>query len=100
MSRSIYAQCPKCNELLEINPRDGKVIQHFESKKKKGSTDFLKDQMESLAEEANKREDIFSKAKDEKDKKMKQLDKLFGDETDKIKKKGKVEKPKNIFDLE
>ena len=100
MPNNFYVDCPNCDYLLEIDPRKRKVIQHFENKKKKSKGDLLQDQLGSMKKEAEDRDKIFSKAKEEREKKLNQLDQLFGEEAEKIKKKGKIDKPKNIFDNE
>lgn len=100
MARTIYVNCPKCKELLEVDASNGKVIQHFASKKKEGSEDLLGDTLQEIKEKDEQVDKIFNQVKDKSGKRLEEADKLFKEKAEDIKKKGDAEKPKNIFDLD
>jgi len=85
MKQNIMVHCPCCEMILEVNPENGKVIRHFESKLKGKTKDqaFL-DVLKETQGRESKLSQQFDAAKLEEKEKMKRLEEKFKEKKKKI----------------
>lgn len=102
MAQNIFVTCPCCDRILEVNPLNGKVVRHFESKLKGKTKDqaFLQ-ALEETKERENKLAQQFDAAKDEQKEKLRKLEEKFREKKKKIDSgEDEEEGPIRPFDLD
>lgn len=103
MSKTIFVTCPVCQEFMEVNAENGKVIKHQESKTKGKTKDKAFDEaLEDTKDRESKLSQQFDSAKLAEKEKLKKLDKLFKEKKKKIDsgEEGEEDKPIRPFDLD
>lgn len=100
MSRTLFVDCPVCQEILEVNPETGKVIKHQQSKiKGKSKEDAFSDALKETQEREKKLTEQFDQAKLAEREKLKKLEEKFKEKKKKVD-SGEVEDPLRPFDLD
>lgn len=102
MSKTIFVNCPACQEFMEINTENGKILRHQPSKTKgKSKEQAFLEALDETKERERKLTQQFDSAKDAEKEKLKKLEEKFR------KKKGKIdsgvdedEGPVRPFDLD
>jgi len=100
MPRTIFVDCPVCQEILEVNTETGKVIKHQQSKLKgKSKEDAFSDALKETQDRDKKLTEQFDKAKLEEKEKLKKLEDRFNEKKKKAD-SGDPERPIRPFDLD
>lgn len=96
-SKTIYVDCPCCGTRIEADSEHGKVVQHWE-KTKSASGDSLKDALDRMKQEKEKRNQYFASAKDVLEEQKKKTREKFEKEKERVRKEGDSAPPPRPFD--
>jgi hypothetical protein len=101
MEKTIYAECPFCRGMLEVNAESGKIVNKWKHEDiPKSADDRLKGALRKIEEDKKKRKDLFESTRDRLDEKKKDAQDAFQKEVERIKKEGKpIEPPQKQIDL-
>ncbi|HBE89096.1 MAG TPA: hypothetical protein DDW67_08165 [Elusimicrobia bacterium] len=97
---SFLVDCPCCKARIEVDRKTGKVLRHWDKPKVKEGTDPMAEAMKKIQEDKARLEGYFSGARDEMDKKKKDLLDKFEQEKKRIEESGEDIKPINPMDLD
>lgn len=75
--RVITVKCPKCHEVLEVDPATGAVIRHREEVKARPGEDFLGARLRELDQEKARRAAIVEQGREREKTKQGEFDRLF-----------------------
>ena len=75
--RVISVKCPKCHEVLEVDPATGAVLRHHEEVKAKPGEDFLGARLRELEQEKARRAAIVEQGREREKTKQGEFDRLF-----------------------
>jgi hypothetical protein len=74
--RVITVKCPKCHELLEVDPATGAVVRHREEVKAKPGEDFLGARLRELEQEKARRAAIVEQGREREKTKQGEFDRF------------------------
>ncbi|MDD5643891.1 MAG: hypothetical protein PHO00_00365 [bacterium] len=100
MKKSVYAKCPVCGSMIEVNAENGSVIRHFKPKENKDGEDSLSTALKELKTRETKLEEAFSKGKDTEKNKPDRLEKIFNEEKEKARKEKDIKPGLREIDLD
>lgn len=75
--RVITVKCPKCHEVLEVDPATGAVLRHCEEVKARPGEDFLGTRLRELDQEKARRAAIVEQGREREKTKQGEFDRLF-----------------------
>jgi hypothetical protein len=97
---SFLIDCPCCKARIEVDRKTGKVLRHWEKPRVKDGADPMAEAMKKMQEDKARLDGYFSGAKDEMDRKKKDLLDKFEQEKKRIEESGEDIKPINPMDLD
>lgn len=98
--KNVIVKCPKCREVLEINPNSGSVIKHHPEVKAGPGGDFLKERLKSLEEEKARRESMVADSRTREKNRHEKFDEIFKKVKDQAKEGPPAERPLRDIDLD
>ncbi|MCK9554914.1 hypothetical protein M0R36_03730 [bacterium] len=100
MKKSVYAKCPVCGSMLEVNTDNGSIIRHFKPKENKEGEDSLSTALKDLKDRETKLDESFSKGKDAEKSKSDRLEKIFNEEKERARKEKDIKPGLREIDLD
>jgi hypothetical protein len=75
--RTITVKCPKCREVLEVDPATGAVVGHREEAKARPGADFLGERLRALDGEKARREALVAEGRAKEQARPAAVERLF-----------------------
>lgn len=75
--RLVTVKCPKCHEVLEVDPQSGAVVRHREEVKPKAGADFFGERLRQIGQEQARREALIAEGRQREEAKRGEFDQLF-----------------------
>ncbi|MCX6356474.1 MAG: hypothetical protein NT045_01110 [Candidatus Aureabacteria bacterium] len=99
-ARTVYATCPLCGAMLEVNIENGRVVRHFEAKEKGSADELLSEGLKAVREGAAAREEKFKTAREHEKGKIDRIDGLFKEKKKEVEDSGDTSRPIRQIDLD
>ncbi|MFH1023870.1 MAG: hypothetical protein V1809_10850 [Planctomycetota bacterium] len=100
MASVIQVTCPCCRTTLEVNPVNGRVVQHWKPVRHDAGADVLEDTLQKIRADKEARGTLFESAKDKLGEKKKKAEDLFKKEIERLKTEDDGTPPMNPMDLD
>jgi hypothetical protein len=102
MAKTMYASCPFCDGMMEIDAETGDVINKWSaSEKHQNAGDRMQAALKKLEDDKKRRATLFDQTKGEIEGQKKKLESAFEKEVKRLKKEGLGDKPPvRPFDLD
>lgn len=100
MARTVFATCPMCGGMLEVNTENGKVVRHFPKKERVGADDALADALKEVREGSTKLEERFKASREREKHKFDKLDQTFREKKKEVEESGDTGRPLRPIDLD
>ncbi len=75
--RTITVKCPKCREVLEVDPKSGEVVRHAGEVAPKAGGDFFGERLRQIQGDQARREAIVAEGREKEKVKREQFEELF-----------------------
>jgi len=75
--RSITVKCPKCHEVLEVDPKSGEVLRHAAAAAPRAGKDFFGERLRQIQGDQARREAIVAEGREKHKEKQAEFERLF-----------------------
>ncbi len=97
---TVYVDCPCCGTRLEVERENGKVVQQWKKAEPAPGGDALKAALAKLESDKQRRQQIFSTAKESMEEQKRKALEKFEKEKERIKRENDTSRPPGPFDLD